>query len=404
MSVNFSWPNLPCIYRPIRYPRKVTPPSLTARFFDSLDEIEAQRWDSLRPSPHPFLAHAFLAGLERHGCLQRRYGWRPHHLGLFAGERLLAAAPLYLKGNSHGEFVFDQGWAEAYHRYGIEYYPKLLCAVPYSPVNGPRLLCANQPGLRAALLRAIEQECQRHSLSSAHINFLPLGTDKPDAPWLSRHDYQFHWQREDCGDFASFLARLNAKKRKNILQERRQVREAGISVHRYTGANLGEAQISAMHAFYRDTFDRKGNLPLLTAEFFSHLGDVLSDQLMITLAYRHDQPIAGALFLFDQSTLFGRYWGASEAWPGLHFELCYYQGIEFCLERSIDRFEPGAQGEHKVARGFLPTRTRSWHYIADPRFREAIGRSLREEALWVDRYAEQVQQHTPFRQAIELDR
>nr|WP_225444304.1 GNAT family N-acetyltransferase [Pseudomarimonas arenosa] len=365
--------------------------------------VPAADWDALRGGAHPLLSHTFLAGLEQHGCLQRRYGWRPYHLLLHRQDQLIAAAPLYLKGNSHGEFVFDHGWAEAYHRYGVDYYPKLLCAIPYSPVNGPRLLCGQDTTLAPTLLRVLEQEVARLELSSAHINFLPLGTDEPDAPWLSRHDYQFHWQRNDASSFDAFLRELNAKKRKNIQQERCQVREAGIEIRRHSGNKLDEQVIAAMHGFYRDTFERKGNLPVLTPAFFQHLAETMPKQLMIALAYRHSRPIAGALFLYDSHTLFGRYWGASEAWPGLHFELCYYQGIEFCIEQGIDRFEPGAQGEHKVARGFLPTRTRSWHYIADSRFREAIARSLQEEAHWVDRYAREVAQHTPFRQSIELE-
>jgi uncharacterized protein len=370
----------------------------TVRFTDSIDAVAAADWDALRPDDNPFLSHAFLAGLERHGCLQSRLGWRPHHLLLHEGPRLLAAAPGYLKGNSHGEFVFDHRWAEAYARHGLAYYPKLLCAVPYSPVPGPRLLCGpgDEPTLRRALLQALEEETARLGLSSAHLNF----DDRP-APglpgWLPRHDWQFHWHDRGFGDFDGFLAALNAKKRKNIRQERRQVADAGVRFRVLHGDEATEADLARMHGFYVASFIGKGNLPVLTLEFLRHLAASLPRQLLLVLAERGGATIAGALLLRSADTLYGRYWGCREPLPGLHFETCYYQGIEYCLRHGLARFEPGAQGEHKLARGFMPVRTHSLHHFADPRFAAAVAASLAEEASWLSSYHEALMRHSPYR-------
>ena len=308
---------------------------------------------------------------------------------------LRGAAPCYLKGNSHGEFVFDQSWAAAYERHGLPYYPKLLCAVPYSPVTGPRLLDGGDPAIRQALLDALRLQTDALGLSSAHINFHRQPIDDPH--WLPRFDWQFHWHNPGWQGFDDFLAALSSKKRKNIQQERRQVVRAGIRVERLTGSSLTSEACTAMFEFYLDTFQRKGNFPALTEAFFDLLRTTLGEQLMLALAWHGDRCIAGALFLYDSDTLYGRYWGCHEEWPGLHFELCYYQGIEFCLERGIPHFEPGAQGEHKLARGFLPTRTHSSHYLRDARFREAVADALQREAHWLDQYRDELMTHSPYR-------
>jgi len=372
------------------------------RFHSSLDALPAGDWDALRPDDNPFLSHAFLAGLERHGCIDPRTGWRAHHLGIHESGRLLAAAPLYIKTDSHGEFVFDWSWARAYAAHGLDYYPKLLCGVPYSPVTGPRLLVgtgACAAGLRQRLGAAIRDEAIRLGLSSAHLNF----ADADDAAsledsgdWLARTDCQFHWHNRGWHDFDAFLAALSHKKRKNILRERAEVERAGIRCEIRHGDELDATDWRALHAFYLATFDEKGNYAALTLEFFLHLAATMPRSVVAVLCRRQGSTIAGALMLRSANVLYGRYWGAREHVSGLHFEACYYQGIEYCLRHGLARFEPGAGGEHKVARGFLPACTRSFHWIADARFRAAIASALREEALALDDYAGELRDHSPY--------
>lgn len=307
-------------------------------------------------------------------------------------------APCYLKANSHGEFVFDHAWAEAFHRYGRRYYPKLLCAVPYTPVGGRRVLAGPTEPDAADLTAcaAFEAECARLDLSGAHINFLP-DAQRTAAHWIDRHDLQFHWRNAGWSDFDDFLAALTSKKRKNIRQERQRATRGGIRIRRVTGSALSEQDVRAMYGFYLETFDRKGNHPALTESFFLLLRERMARQLLLVLADDGDRTIAGACFLYDSEALYGRYWGCIEEVPGLHFELCYYQGIEFCLERGLARFEPGAQGEHKVARGFLPVQTRSTHFIVDLAFRDAIAQSVQREDVWMASYRQDVLVHSPYR-------
>lgn len=381
--------------------------TLRARFHARLQDVPAEAWNALRTDDNPFLDHAFLAGLEQHGCVDARTGWQPHHLGLYEGERLVAAAPLYLKGNSHGEFVFDWSWAHAYEQHGLDYYPKLLCAVPYSPVAGPRLLVghgADANDLRTTLIAALRGEAERLRLSSAHLNF--AGDDDAMAfsgsDWLPRFDWQFHWRNtpSESGagwrDFDDFLAALNHKKRKNIRHERARVARAGVECVLRHGDELVDVEWQALHDFYLATFDDKGNYAALTLEFFRHLGRAMPRQVVAVLCRRGARLIAGALMLRSSSTLYGRYWGAIEPVESLHFEACYYQGIDYCLREGLTTFEPGAQGEHKLARGFLPTRTRSFHWIADARFRHAIADALRREARALDGYRDDLLAHSPF--------
>lgn len=370
---------------------------MLATFHRRLDEIDAAAWDALRPDDNPFLAHAFLAGLERHGCILPRLGWQPHHLALRDGERLVAAAPLYLKGNSHGEFVFDWSWADAYERHGVDYYPKLLAAVPYSPVTGPRLL-APDGAAQALAARAIRDECARLKLSSAHANFVADDQVDAFAGWLPRYDWQFHWRNRGWRDFGEFLDALTAKKRKNIRQERALVARAGVALERVRGDAMSAGDVDFVYACYRATFDDKGNYPALTRAFFGHLVDAMPRNVMAAIARTADgERVAAALFLHSSTTLYGRYWGALANVPGLHFEACYYQGIEYCLELGLARFEPGAQGEHKLARGFLPRRMRSFHHIADARFRDAIAHALAVEARHRDADGEELMRHSPYR-------
>jgi len=374
---------------------------MKARFHARLDDIDASAWNALLPDDNPFVEHAFLAGLEQHGCVIPEQGWQPYHLGLYERDRLVAAAPLYLKGNSHGEFVFDWSWASAHARHGLAYYPKLLCAVPYSPVTGPRLLVgdgAHGNERRAALIATIREETRRLGLSSAHLNF---GSVEDVAAlrggdWLPRFDWQFHWQNAGWRDFDDFLGALNHKKRKNIRSERARAARAGAVCEIRHGDELDEREWTALHAFYLSTFDDKGNFPALTLDFFRHLGRAMPRRVLGVLCRRGGRLIAGAILLRSATTLYGRYWGCSEQVEGLHFEACYYQGIDYCLREGLKRFEPGAQGEHKLARGFLPVQTHSFHWIADPRFREAISDALARERRALHAYGEDLTAHSPY--------
>ena len=370
-----------------------------ARFLPSLADMSARDWDALHDGRNPFVAHAFLHGLESQGCLRRDWGWIPHHVTLWEGDTLVAAAPGYLKDNSHGEFVFDHAWAHAYARYGLDYYPKWLCAVPYSPVTGPRLL-AQDAAHRKALLTAVRDEVLRLGLSSAHVNF--HAEDEDDAfasDWLPRIDVQYHWRNPGhWRDFDGFLADFDHKHRKNIRQERAKVQRAGVVIRTVHGDEATAADLEAMFGFYLRTFQDYGNSPALTLPFLQHLARTMPRQLVMFLADHDDRTIAGALCLRGHDTLYGRYWGAEAPLPGLHFETCYYQGIAYCLREGLARFEPGAQGEHKIARGFLPAWVRSRHWIADPEFAGALAHWCDEESQAVRRYARTLQSHSPFKQ------
>lgn len=376
---------------------------LELRILPRLDALAAEAWDGLHDGGNPFVAHAFLTGLERTGCLRSRWGWTAAHAALFDGDKLIAAAPGYRKDNSHGEFVFDHAWAHAYERHDLAYYPKWLIAVPYSPVPGPRLL-AREAGARIALAQALRAGTVAQAFSSAHLNFLHDDGHRaldaePDegSHWLLRYDVQFHWRNGGWRDSADFLDALTSKRRKAIRQEREKVQRAGFSFRVVHGDEASAADIAAMHAFYCLTFAEKGNSPALTLGFFEHLAHAMPRAFVLVLAEREGRTVAGALCLRGGDTLYGRYWGSEDASPGLHFETCYYQGIDYCLREGLARFEPGAQGEHKLARGFLPVLTQSRHFIAHREFASAIGEWCAHERAAVVRYRDLMLQHSPFR-------
>jgi predicted N-acyltransferase len=377
------------------------------RFHAAIAELPAAEWDALRADANPFVSHALLDALERSGCIRPDWGWQAHHLGLYEDGRLLAAAPLYLKGNSHGEFVFDWSWASAWQRAGGEYYPKLLNGVPYSPVAGPRLLAGNDartPSLQRGLVEAMRCEAERLGLSSVHANFLqPAELAAFGDGWLARSDVQFHWHNRGYRHFPDFLAALNHKKRKNILRERRQVEACGPTIEWRSGDTLNHDEWRQVHALYEATFDMKGNHAALNAAFFRRLGG-LGSTAQLALARDGAAIVAMALFVQGGNVLYGRYWGASVDVPGLHFELCYYRGIEHAIAHRLERFEPGAQGEHKLARGFLPVRTHSRHYLANPGFRAAVAKALASEAEAVDAYAAELQSHSPYADHGQVER
>lgn len=356
------------------------------------------QWDALHDGRNPFVSHAFLAGLEEHGCLRAQWGWTPQHVTLWEGDELVAAAPAYLKENSHGEFVFDHAWAHAYAQHGLDYFPKWLCAVPYSPVTGPRLLARDETH-RRALLEVMVGVAGREGLSSVHVNFhaaQDAGAFGED--WLGRLDVQYHWQN-DAGwrTFDEFLAAFDHKHRKNIRQERAKLARSEVDFRIVEGADASEDDLATMHGFYLQTFAEYGNHPALTLEFLRHLAAALPQALVMFFARREGRDIAGALCLRGGDTLYGRYWGATESRPGLHFETCYYQGIDYCLRNGLTRFEPGAQGEHKLARGFMPVVVQSRHWIAHAEFREALRHWCAQEATSVQRYAARLREHSPFK-------
>lgn len=379
--------------------------NVSSRLLAEISQVPADAWDALHDGRNPFVSHAFLEGLERHGCMRSEWGWTPQHLTLWQGDALVAAAPGYLKTNSHGEFVFDHAWARAYAQYGRDYYPKWLCAVPYSPVTGPRLL-ARDEAMRRVLIDALSAMTAEMGMSSVHANFIAAADDAAFAAvpsdahpgWLQRIDVQYHWHNAagwTC--FDDFLAAMNHKHRKNIRQERAKVARSGATFRVVHGDEASDDDLAAMHGFYLQTFTEYGNSPALTLDFLRHLARTLPRQLVLILADHEGEAIAGALCLRGGDTLYGRYWGAHRTLPGLHFETCYYQGIDYCLREGLTRFEPGAQGEHKIDRGFLPTFVHSRHWIADPDFAEPLARWCEEEAIAVRRYAAQLGAHSPFR-------
>jgi uncharacterized protein len=370
----------------------------TARILRALSDVPSASWDALHDGRNPFVYHAFLSGLEIHGCLREDWGWTPHHLTLWDDDTLIAAAPGYVKTNSHGEFVFDHAWARAYAHYGRDYYPKWLCAVPYSPVTGPRLL-ARDTRAREELIDAMRGLVRGHGWSSTHVNFHREDEDAVfGEDWLARTDIQYHWRNEaGWHDFDEFLAAMDHKHRKNIRQERTKIARAGVQFRVVHGDEASEADLAAVHGFYLRTFADYGNSPALTLEFLQHLARTMPRRLVLILAEHEGETIAGALCLRGGDTLYGRYWGATRLLPGLHFETCYYQGIDYCLREGLRGFEPGAQGEHKIARGFLPAFVRSRHWIADPAFAQALHRWCEDETRAIRSFEREVRDRSPFR-------
>jgi len=365
------------------------------RFLGALSAVSREQWNALDPVGHPFVRHEFLSALEATGSLQPQLGWRAHHLTIWEGDRLVAGAPCYLKANSHGEFVFDHAWAHACEQAGMAYYPKLLCAVPYTPVSGPRLM--GDARWHPDLARALLDEAARLDLSGVHVNF---ARDEDlaalDDPWLARGDWQFHWRNDGYPDFDRFLAELTSKRRKEIRRERARVVQDGWRIERRTGATLTLEDLRFVHQCYALQFIDKGNYPALTESFFLSLLETMPESLLAVIAWQGSERQAMALSIIGPDVLYGRYWGARALTPGLHFECCYYQGIEFCIERGLARFEPGAQGEHKIARGFLPVRTHSRHHLTDPRLHGAVARSLVREARWLEQYGDTLRAQSPF--------
>ncbi|BDT58507.1 hypothetical protein MasN3_20010 [Massilia varians] len=367
----------------------------------SLSELDAQQWDALvaaQENPNPFLSHAFLHALHESGSASPETGWQPQYIVLYEGERLAAALPLYVKGHSYGEYVFDWAWADAYHRHGVAYYPKLLSAIPFTPVAGPRLLAVSD-ATRAALVEVLVATQGASEVSSTHVLFPPEAQARQlqQAGFMLRSGVQFHWLNGGYDTFEDFLATLEQKKRKNIRAERRKVREAGVSLRRVRGVDATDADWVLFNRCYRHTYKAHYSTPYLNLDFFRRLGSSMPGNILLVIASRAGRDIAASLVIHSESTLFGRYWGELEHVPCLHFEAAYYQPLEFCIEQGIGTFEGGAQGEHKMARGFLPIRTWSAHWLAHPSFADAVERFLERERGGIDDYMDELNERNPFR-------
>jgi len=370
---------------------------------DAISSIDKTEWNRVAGTASPFTRHEFLAALEAYGCVGEHFGWLPRHLAARDSHgRLVGAVPLYEKHNSYGELVFDWAWADAYQRHGLSYYPKLVSAVPYTPATGRRLLMAPDADTERVgreLNTAAIDLARAGGASSLHWLF----PTEPEADLLQglgmmrRVGCQFHWLNRQYADFDDFLGELASRKRKNIRRERQMVADAGLDIEIRLGGELTPREWSVWHRLYASTFERKGGLPTLSSEFFQALGQMLPDEVVVIFARRHGDILAGAFCMRGEDTLYGRHWGAFEHVDNLHFETCYYQGIEYCIREGIGRFEPGAQGEHKVARGFLPTPTWSAHWIDHEGFRTAIDHFLEQETRAMTGYMRDMSGRSPYR-------
>ena len=378
------------------------------RLLDSIADIAPQDWDALLPaSPTPCLHHAYLHALEASGCVGEASGWIPRHATLWTDGRLIAAMPLYLKTHSWGEYVFDWAWAEAYQRHGLNYYPKWVCAIPFTPVPGPRVLGQNLL-TSELLMAAVSNFAESSSLSSLHVLF-PTVCERAllQQNGLSlREGVQFRWTNtgidaSNYADFDAFLGSLNHDKRKKIRQERRRASAHGLSLHWLNGHTATHEDWHFLYRCYANTYALHRSTPYLNLDFFLRIARDQAEQVVLLVATRAGVPVACAFFLRDEEALYGRYWGTLEPLPFLHFELCYYQAIEYCIAHGLQRFEGGAQGEHKVARGLLPVKTHSGHWIADPRFRTAVDDFLGRERQHISFYLDELNERAPYRSITE---
>ncbi len=383
-------------------------PAFTAHFSQSIKSIGKEPWDACAGGSNPFISFDFLNALEESGCVSAETGWQPYHVTIHETEDSppLAVMPLYVKSHSYGEYVFDHAWANAYERAGGRYYPKLQSSVPFSPVNGPRLMVAGdmislgvEANLKQALLQTAADLTDRLSLSSLHLTFMENGdaVAAEKAGFLIRNDQQFHWRNRDFGNFDDFLASLSSRKRKQIRKERRTVSDAGVEIQCITGNDLTEDHWDHFYTCYLDTGARKWGQPYLNREFFSLLSTLMADRILLIDCRLDGRPVASALNLIGDDTLYGRHWGCTEDIPCLHFEACYYQAIDYAIDKGLAFVEAGAQGAHKLARGYEPVKTVSAHYVRDPGFRDAVARFLDVERREVDAEINYLGEHTPFK-------
>ncbi len=369
-------------------------------FSDSLSKVPANVWNTLAGHKNPFIQHDFLLALEEHNCLHQ-WGWQPQHCLLYDGDELIGACPAYIKDNSYGEFVFDWAWADAYQRNEMAYYPKLVTSIPFTPAKGPRLLAkqthptASQQDIKTGLIKALISHTEINKLSSAHFLFCEQEDMQllEEQSLLTRFDYQYHWSNKNYTCFDDFLTQLTSKRRKNIKRERKKVTQANIHIETLSGTDLTQDQWQTLYSYYCVTFMKKSGTPTLSLDFFQ----AVADKLLAVFAHHENKIVAAAICFLGQDTLYGRHWGCSEDYDSLHFEVCYYTGIDYCIKNQLQFFEPGAQGEHKIWRGFLPVKTRSAHWIAHTGFRQAINEFLQNEARAMDQHGQLLMESSPYK-------
>ena len=369
---------------------------------DNLRRVTSAAWNRLNHRGSPFLRYEFLAALENNDCLGQRHGWFPRYFLQYTdSDELIAAVPAYIKTNSYGEFVFDWSWAEAYHKNGLRYYPKMVVGVPYTPVSGARMLIADNIDYNEtarALHHTVQQFCESEKLSGLHWLFtLPEETDLLESDGLMRRlGCQYHWRNNNYSEFTDFLVELRSNRRKKVKRERRRAEEQHIEHVIKHGHELDDNEISRVHHYYVSTFDKKWGEASLTRGFFAEVARTMGESLIVVFAKKDDRIVACAVMFRDNEALYGRYWGCDTDFHSLHFETCFYQGIDYCIANNLQRFEPGAQGEHKIWRGFLPTKTWSAHWIAEPQFADAIKRYLGQECEMMEQQCEHLMQLSPF--------
>ena len=373
---------------------------------ESLSDVPAQAWDRLAGDDNPFLCHAFLVALERHGCVGEDSGWYPRHLLVYSDDKLVGAAPMYVKVHSYGEFGSDWAWADAYQRAGMAYYPKLVSAIPFTPATGPRLLCA--PGADSGAVKATIIEAALEVARSSGVSSLQwLFASEDDNRLLQAKEHagrigcQYHWHNHGYRDFQDYLDHLRSKRRKQVRRERREANTGDVEIRVLSGADTTEEDWRTYHTLYSATYDRKWGFPSLTAEFFCEVARTMPDSAMLVLAHRGAHCVAGAHLFRGRNALYGRNWGCREYLPSLHFEMCYYRGIEYCIDQGLGVFEAGAQGEHKIWRGFLPRITHSANWFSDGRFRDAIEDFLVRERAQINDHVAIMREHLPFRNAAD---
>ena len=378
-------------------------PIYRIEIIDSLTAISATEWNAVAGNDYPFTRHEFLNALERTGCTDADSGWQPQHVLVKRGECLIAVMPLYLKSHSYGEYVFDWSWADAYRRYGKNYYPKLLGAIPFTPATGPRLCVADgehSNAIAQQIIETLRERMTRTHISSLHILFPQpeLRSALLQAGLSERIGVQYHWFNNNYSCFDDFLSTFNSRKRKNLRKERARIAEQGLELRILEGNGITPAHWQIFYRFYAMTYaKRSGHSGYLNETFFKTIGAQLSEKTVIALAYHSGEAVAGALYFRDSTTLYGRYWGCVREFEYLHFEACYYQGIEYCIRNGLQHFDPGAQGEHKIQRGFAPIKTFSYHWIADTAFRNAIDDFLQREQHAIEQHIETATALLPFK-------
>ena len=370
---------------------------------ESLKSITKEQWNLLAGKQFPFTQYEFLIALENNGAVGKEFGWLPHFFLAFNDEELVGALPLYIKFNSYGEFVFDWAWADAYQQHGLRYYPKLVTSIPYTPATGPRLLInddVHYQEIADEIMNAVLLFAKQSQVSSYHCLF----TNTKDTEYFSNNPQfmmrlgcQFHWSNNNYTSFSHYLEQLTSKKRKQIKRERRIVNEQNVEIEIFNGLTATDSHWDIYHQFYESTFERKSGMPTLSKSFFKEIASTMPENIVLVMAKYKDEYVASAFNLKGTDTLYGRHWGCSEDFDNLHFEACYYQGLEYCIDNKLKYFEPGAQGEHKIARGFLPTKTWSAHWIAHPQFSESIKNFLQHETSGMLEYIDELNGHSPFK-------